>query len=72
MAEGYAVTEFPRSQTFAEYFAALFNEIRPAQTKQSGLVAQVLGRVEEQAKALGQFNDPRGIYARMPLEIQVR
>jgi protease-4 len=72
LAEGYAVTEFPRSQTFAEYFAALFNEIRPAQTKQSGLVAQVLGRVEEQAKALGQFNDPRGIYARMPLEIQVR
>jgi protease-4 len=72
LTKDYAVTEFPRSQTFAEYFTALFNEIRPAQTKQGGLVAQVLGRVEDQAKALGQFNDPRGIYARMPLEIQVR
>jgi len=72
LAKDYAVVEFPRSQTFAEYLGALFNEIRPAQTKQSGLVSQVLGRVEEQAKALGQFNDPRGIYARMPLEINVR
>ncbi len=72
LAKDYAVVEFPRSQTFAEYLGALFNEIRPAQAKQSGLVSQVLGRVEEQAKALGQFNDPRGIYARMPLEINVR
>lgn len=72
LTDDYVVTEFPRSQTFAEYFTALFNAMRPAQTRQGGLVADVLGRVEEQAKVLGQFNDPRGIYARMPLEINVR
>jgi protease IV len=68
----YAITEFPQTQTFAELLTAWIEDVRPAQTKQSGLVSQVLAQVEEHAKALQQYNDPRGIYARMPLEINVR
>lgn len=70
--KNYRVTEFPRSRTLSEYIESWLSNVKPAQTKQAGLVAQVLARVEKQAKTLGEFNDPRGIYARMPLEITVR
>lgn len=68
----YDLVEFPQSQTFAEMLTAWLENVRPAQTKQSGLVAQVMAQVEEHVKVLQQYNDPRGIYARMPLEINVR
>ncbi|MBC8040488.1 MAG: signal peptide peptidase SppA, partial [Opitutaceae bacterium] len=68
----YDLVEFPQSQTFAEMLTAWLENVRPLQTKQSGLVAQVMAQVEAQAKVLQQYNDPRGIYARMPLEINVR
>jgi hypothetical protein len=29
-------------------------------------------RIESQAKVFGQFNDPRGIYARLPIEFNLR
>lgn len=72
LAKDYQIVEFPRTQTFAEMLASWAENVRPPQAKQSGLVSQVLAQVEEQAKTLREFNDPRGIYARMPLEIQVR
>jgi protease-4 len=68
----YAVVEFPRTQTFSELLNTLFDDATPLQTRQRGLVGQIVQQVGEQTKTLQQFNDPRGIYARMPLEIQVR
>ena len=68
----YKLTEFPQSQTFGEMLTAWLEDARPAQAKQGGLVSQVMATVEAQAKTLGQFNDPKGIYARLPLEINVR
>lgn len=72
LGKNYDVVEFPQTQTFAEMLTSWLENVRPLQTKQSSLVSQVMARVEEQAKVLQQYNDPRGIYARMPLEIQVR
>lgn len=68
----YKLVEFPQTQNFSEMLAAWLENVRPAQSAQRGVVAQVVERVEEHAKTLGQFNDPRGIYARLPLEISVR
>lgn len=68
----YQVVEFPQTQTFAEMIASWAENVHPPQAKQSGLVSQVLELVGEQARTLREFNDPRGIYARMPLDIQVR
>lgn len=68
----YTLTEFPQSQTFAELLAGWLENVRPVETSQRGLVSQVVERLEEQARTLQQFNDPRGVYARLPLEINVR
>ena len=72
--DDYKLVEFPLAPNFAELFAGWLGNARPAQTasRGSGIVAQVIGQLEEQTKTLQQFNDPRGIYARMPLEIGVR
>lgn len=72
LGKNYDVVEFPQTQTFAEMLTSWLENVRPMQTKQSSLVSQVTARVEEQVKVLQQYNDPRGIYARMPLDIQVR
>jgi protease IV len=68
----YKLVEFPQSQTFAEMLTMWFENLRPAEATQRGVVAQVIERVQEQAKTLQEFNDPRGVYARLPLEISVR
>jgi len=37
-----------------------------------GAVTQLVNQVKAQARGLEQFNDPRGLYARLPLEVLVR
>lgn len=68
----YTLTEFPQTQTFAELLAEWLENVSKPETARSGLVSQVVARLEEQAKTLQQFNDPRGVYARLPLEVNVR
>jgi len=72
IAADYKLVEFPQSQSFGEMLASWLDNKRPAETVQRGLVSQVVKQVEEHAQVLQQFNDPRGIYARLPLEINVR
>lgn len=67
----YSLVEFPQPQTFAERLGAWLGNVSPAQTSQRGLVKQVVGTLEQQAKTLEQFNDPRGVYARLPLEFGI-
>ncbi len=68
----YRLVEFPQPTTFAEMLGAWLGNVRPPLASQRGIVSQVVDHFEKQARTLQQFNDPRGIYARMPLEISVR
>jgi protease-4 len=68
----YELTEFPLPQTFAEMVQAWLENSRPVEASHRGLVSQVMETVKTQGKALGQFNDPRGIYARLPQELILR
>jgi len=68
----YTLTEFPQSQTFAELLSSWLEDVRRPETTKSDLVSKVVESLESQVKTLQQFNDPRGVYARLPLEISVR
>lgn len=68
----YRLTEFPQSLTFPEMLQSWLEDVRPMESAQRGLISQVIEGLKSEAKVLGQFNDPRGIYARLPLEINVR
>ncbi|MDR0352646.1 MAG: signal peptide peptidase SppA [Opitutaceae bacterium] len=73
---GYKVTEFPRKKEFTEVLAEFFQDIAPnADTRAApagGAIDQALARLKTELTAINQFNDPKGIYARLPLELTVR
>ncbi len=70
--DDYRLTEYPLSQTFSEVLEGWLQNVRPVETAHRGLVSHVMHRIESQAKVFGQFNDPRGIYARLPIELNLR
>ena len=51
---------------------SLVDRVRPSASVDKGVISQVLTHFKEQARTLEQFNDSRSIYARLPLEINVR
>jgi protease-4 len=71
-----ALYEFPGTRPLAEALAELFNEKTSPETRLTAGVRGPLGlalrQAETQARQLGRFNDPRGIYARLPLDLRVR
>lgn len=67
----YRVTEFPRKKELAEAIAELVEKIQPVSAK-AGLTDRITGQLREELKALEAFNDPQGIYARMPVGLKVQ
>lgn len=71
LAADYRVTEFPRKKELAEAIAELVEKIQPVSAK-AGLAERITGQLREELKALEAFNDPQGIYARMPVGLKVQ
>jgi protease-4 len=67
----YRVTEFPRKKKLGEAIAELLEGLQPVSAR-GGLVRQLTERLERELKIIGAFNDPRGIYARMPFELNLQ
>lgn len=71
-----AIQEYPRTRPLAEALAELFSPGTAPETRLSaglrGPLALAVREAEAQAKQLGRFNDPRGVYARLPLDLRVR
>ncbi len=67
----YRVTEFPRKKELAEAIAEMVEKIQPVSAK-AGLTERLTGQLREELKAIEAFNDPQGIYARMPVGLKVQ
>ncbi len=67
----YRVTEFPRKKELAEVITELVEKIQPVSAKAS-LTERLTGQLREELEALEAFNDPQGIYARMPVGLKVQ
>ncbi len=71
-----SLREFPSTRPLAEALAELFSDRISPETRLArgvrGPLGQALRRAESQARELGRFNDPRGVYARLPLDLRVR
>ncbi len=78
LGDGYRVREFPRKKELAEVLAHMFGEIVPDQSESrlgagaKGAIDGVVSRLRAELGVLNQFNDPKGIYARLPLEMIVK
>ncbi len=72
LAPGFEVIEFPREKGFEELIAEALEGIKPASSRASGMLGKVVEQFESELRVLNQFNDPRGIYARLPHEMMVK
>ena len=77
----YRVREYPRKKEFAEVLRGLFGagdrntpnqSEAAARAASSGALDELLARFKAGAQILNEFNDPKGIYARLPLDEMVR
>lgn len=64
--------EFPSTRPLGEALQELMRDGVHPETSLRGPVGGLVRQVEAQMVALGRFNDPRGVYARLPLELVVR
>lgn len=72
------MSEYPRKKEFAEVLSEMLSGLTPDQSDASlragnkGAVDEMLSRFQAEAKILNEFNDPKGIYARLPIELIVK
>lgn len=72
LGDDFQVSEYPRKKMFAEAFAEALEGRRREQTSFGGPVGLLIREVTEQLESLGKFNDPRGLYVRLPFELKLR
>ncbi len=67
------VTEYPRSKNLSEALAEMLGRYAPASLKlhATGLLGQVVDHLATEFARLRAFNDPNGIYARMPIDLSI-
>jgi protease-4 len=70
----YRVTEYPRRKDFAQALAEMLGRLPPESVRagSGGLVGEVERRIEAEMGALRALNDSQGIYARLPMELDLR
>jgi len=72
--QGYRIVEFPKKKELAEVLTDLFEKKLPdaVSIRSTGLIAEITGRVNAEIARLKAFNDPQGVYARLPEEDSIR
>jgi protease-4 len=70
----FRVTEYPHSKNLSEAVAEALGKYAPTSLKlhATGLLGQVIDQLETEFARLRAFNDPNGVYARMPIDISIR
>ena len=66
----YSVVEFPAKKSFLEDLSEKLHEQDQPQA-QSGLAGRVLQTVMQEWRWLSGFNDPQGIYTRLPFDLEL-
>jgi protease IV len=69
---GFRLIEYPRQKDLFELLQELIGRGPPSLTGTRSLPAMVAERLESELKVLRSFNDPQGIYARLPITLLIR
>jgi protease-4 len=81
MGEHFKVSEYPRSRDLKEAIAEALGRFAPTglhldssdlHIETTGVIGEIEGRVMNELKMLKALNDPQGLYARMPVELEIR
>lgn len=71
LGDNFKVVEYPRPKQFAEQFTEALDPRRREQSF-SGPVGLLINEATAELKTLEKFNDPRGLYARLPFDLRLR
>lgn len=69
--DNYRLVEYPREKELIEVIQEYLYEASPDFAHSTGLTRKIADRVELELKMLRAFNDPKGIYARMPMNLSI-
>jgi len=73
LGESPRVIEYPRQKEFIEALQEILERRLPGAARSiRGPLGDLAGRLESELRALRSFNDPAGVYARLPLSIAIR
>jgi protease-4 len=72
LGDNYRVVEYPRKKELAEVIMDWLQGEKHEQARGADALSQLVAQIKEQAKTLREFNDPRGLYARLPLEMLIK
>lgn len=72
LSSNYRLVEYPRKKEFAEALQEMFEKMSPNNARATGLVGQVVDRVETELNVLRSYNDPQGLYARLPENLMIQ
>lgn len=67
----YRLVEYPRKKELVEAVQEILGKVVPDNVRGSDLAARIAQRIDSELKLLGTFNDPQGIYARLPLGLAI-
>lgn len=67
----YRIIEYPRKKELAEAIQEFFEKVVPGNARSRSLGGKLVQRIESDLKMFKAFNDPQGLYARLPLELAI-
>lgn len=68
----YRLVEYPRHKEMFEAVLEFIEKAAPRFAQSTGLGARIAERVSSELRLLRSFNDPKGVYARLPMNLSVR
>ncbi len=68
----YRLLEVPRQKELIEVIQEYLEGVTPRYASSHSLVGRIAARIEAELQTLRAFNDPQGIYARLPYRLDVR
>lgn len=72
LGRSFRVSEFPRKKDLGEAIAEMIHRIHPAGTRLGGLYGAMVRQVESELATLRNYNDPQGLYARLPVSLEIK
>lgn len=68
----FRIVEYPRPRELKDLINDIMQGVTPGDAFGNGALKQMLGDFKEQLKVLSHFNDPHGVYARLPVDLRVQ
>ena len=68
----YRLVEYPHPKELFEAVQELIEKIAPNNVRAPGLAVKLAERIDREVRVLRTFNDPQGVYARLPLNLSLR